>query len=96
MEMKPFTDEDWLGFAGAEPSDDGRQPMIGHFEEQTVIVDKSGLTLFRTKPEPMYKPDDYSGSTYHRVFLPFDVALVLAAALTPEALRMFDADSDEC
>lgn len=96
MEMKPFTHEDWLGFAGAEPSDDGREPLIGHFEDATVIVDKSGLALFRTKPEPMHKPDDYSGTSYHRVFLPYDVAMILACALTPEALREFDCDTGEC
>jgi len=96
MEMKPFTHDDWLGFAGAEPSDDGREPLIGHFEDATVIVDKSGLNLFRTKSTPMYQLEDSFTSTYHRVFLPFDLALALAVSLTPEALREFDVDTGEC
>jgi hypothetical protein len=47
MKVKPFTKNDWYGFAGAEPFADGSEPMIGYDNEQNIMViaDGTGISL---------------------------------------------------
>ena len=96
MLMRPFNDNDWMSFAGAEPTDDGRQPMICETENEVIIVDNAGLNIFRTPSQtPMYQLEDAAQGEYHRVKLPYDIALGLACMLTPEAVRDWVVDNGE-
>jgi hypothetical protein len=44
--LHPFAKEDWYGWAGAERFSDGSEPLIGDFEDRTVIVDANGVGLY--------------------------------------------------
>lgn len=53
IELRPFRKEDWYGYAGAEPFDDGSDPLIGEIEVRVeglpyfaiVILDAEGLHI---------------------------------------------------
>ena len=42
--LRAFNESDWMGYAGAEPFDDGSQPTIDEAGGFVVIVDRSGIT----------------------------------------------------
>lgn len=59
--FRPFTREDWYGFAGAETFGHGIEPLISTFkvvvpenndmvEDAVAIIDASGLTVHWTEP----------------------------------------------
>ena len=95
MELRKFTEGDWLSFPGVEPTDDGRQPLIAWCNNRAMIVDKSGLTLISQNRRPMHALEDTPEWTYYRLRLPYEIASLLAGSMTPEALRTFDAYSGE-
>jgi hypothetical protein len=43
--MRPFSDLDWCAFAGAEPYEDGRDPLIGEVGAVIVIADRNGISF---------------------------------------------------
>jgi hypothetical protein len=45
MALKPFSQSDWYGYAGAEKFEDGSEPLIAGNDEFTIIVDKSGIAF---------------------------------------------------
>lgn len=61
LKMSTFDRQDWYAWAGAEPFEDGREPLIGELEllngtrgadHATVIWDQYGLTVhFLSKEE---------------------------------------------
>jgi len=48
VELKPFEERDWDGWAGAEKFPDGNDPLIGYIPEtdQAAIVDANGIGLY--------------------------------------------------
>lgn len=42
--LREFTKIDWMGFAGAEPFQDGSSPLIAEYGELYILIDGSGLT----------------------------------------------------
>lgn len=51
--MRPFTKEDWYGFAGCETKD----PMIGESGEFVIILDGNTLNI-------IHDEDDYGGEMF--------------------------------
>jgi len=49
--MREFTKNDWYGLCGAEPTEDGRQPMINETDNNLcaqLTVDKTGIQILGT------------------------------------------------
>lgn len=51
--MRPFTKDDWLGFAGCETKD----PMIGEFESFTIVLDGDLVNI-------VHGDDGYGGTLF--------------------------------
>jgi len=51
MKLKPFADNDWDAFAGAEEFKDGSDPMISTEGEALVIADRDGIFVWLSEDE---------------------------------------------
>lgn len=51
MLLKEFTQSDWHGFSGASKFCDGREPLIAHVGEYTIIVGGNGDSRTQTLVE---------------------------------------------
>lgn len=46
IDLRPFSDNDWMAFGGADTFSDGTEPMIAiNVDDYAVIVDDHGITF---------------------------------------------------
>lgn len=73
MDMREFTQEDWMGFGGAEPNGPMEQPLINEESGRCVIVDANGITYHFWTDEDV---------EVYALELPYGAAKLLAQQLT--------------
>jgi hypothetical protein len=77
MQVFPFDQDDWYGFAGAEPTPEGNPPCLGWTPWGYCLVDNAGLFLAIVNEE---------GQEEQAYFLPtsYKIAMKLADILSPQ------------
>lgn len=82
--LKPMTEADWMGFAGAEPDENGLPPHIMYVDDEIVVTaDKTGVQL-----SIMSQGDD--GDEFYHADMPSLLAgMAVAEHLTRDNFRLY-------
>lgn len=79
MQLRPFTNRDWDGLAGAERGPGGELPLVAYNDENLVVVDAKGIWV------QLYDGDGENDISY-TLTLPSVQRAGLVAALLPDVL----------
>lgn len=78
--LREFDADDWLGWAGAEITPDGKQPLIYETDAVTVIVDATGIMV-------------YKGDEFMEIPCTHHLGVKIVSALTESDLDQFTVDT---
>jgi hypothetical protein len=68
--LKPFTRQDWYGYAGACKLADGREPLIAHVGPYAIIVSGDDASNSQTLVEVTVTSEDGEMRFSRRIFKP--------------------------